>query len=126
MCLLSLSISLVFRRSSTILKDHNILILSLRQFIVVGSVFVLLLLCGLPFMHILYLILPIYLSCVCYHAVGDLFGCNLETFIINWHSTRFLEMRRKWLLLCIYWLLLAISIGKFCSRKRLVDFYVES
>uniref|UniRef100_A0A8R1XT28 GPI ethanolamine phosphate transferase 1 n=1 Tax=Onchocerca volvulus TaxID=6282 RepID=A0A8R1XT28_ONCVO len=101
---------ITLRRSSTIMKDNNVLILNWKQFSTVGFIFTLLLLCGLPFTHALYLTLPIYLSCVSYNTIGDLFGYNLENFVINWHSTQCSEKRKKWFLLCIYWLLLAILI----------------
>ncbi|KAM3725363.1 GPI ethanolamine phosphate transferase [Dirofilaria immitis] len=100
---------ITLRRSSTILKDNNVLILNLKQCSIIGSMFILLLFYGLPFMHVLYLTLPIYLSCICYDAVCDLFGCDLGNFDINWHLTRCSEMRGKWLSSCTYWLLLVIS-----------------
>ncbi|EFO19894.1 hypothetical protein LOAG_08601, partial [Loa loa] len=106
---------ITLRRSSIILKDNNVLILSLKQFIGVGFMFTLLLLNGLPFTHALYLTLPTYLSCVCYNAVSDLIRSNLENFIINWHSTHCPEMRTKWLFLCTYWMLLTISVAVILS-----------
>ncbi|VDM16547.1 unnamed protein product [Wuchereria bancrofti] len=106
---------ITLKRSSIILKNNNVLILSLKQFSAVGFIFTLLLLFGLQFMHTLYLTLPIYLSCVCYNTVGDLFRCNLENFVISWHSTHCSETRTKWLLLCSYWLFLTVSIGVILS-----------
>uniref|UniRef100_A0A0R3S270 GPI ethanolamine phosphate transferase 1 n=1 Tax=Elaeophora elaphi TaxID=1147741 RepID=A0A0R3S270_9BILA len=102
---------ITLRRSSTKLKDNNVLFPSPKQFAIVGSMFSLLLLCGLPFTHALYLTLPIYLSCVFCNTVGDIFGFNLEIFVMNWHLIHCSEMRRKWLLLCICWSLLAILIA---------------
>ncbi|KAK6111312.1 Phosphatidylinositolglycan class N (PIG-N) family protein [Brugia pahangi] len=106
---------ITLKRSSIILRNKNVLILSLKQFSAVGFIFTLLLLCGLPFMHTLYLTLPMYLACVCYNTVGDLFRCNLENFVISWHSTHCSETITKWLLLCVYWLFLAVSIGVILS-----------
>ncbi|VDO32386.1 unnamed protein product, partial [Onchocerca flexuosa] len=101
---------ITLRRSSSIMKDNNVLILNLKQFSTVGFMFTSLLLCGLPFTHALYLTLPIYLSCVSYNTISDLFGYNLENFVINWHSTSCSEKRKKLFLLCINSILLAISI----------------
>lgn len=119
-----LPIFLVYRRSSIIMKDDSVLILSLKQFTIVGSMFSLLLLCGLPFTHVLYLILPMYLSCVCYNRVYGIFGFNVENFTTNWHLIHSSEIRRKLFWLCISWLLLALSVGKFYFMKGAVDFCV--
>ncbi|CAG9538509.1 unnamed protein product [Cercopithifilaria johnstoni] len=102
---------ITLKHSSIISKGNNVLILSPKQFTVVGFMFSLLLLCGLPFTHALYLTLPVYLSCVCCNRVGDIFGLNVENYFINWHLIRCPEMRRKWFLLFISWLLLAISVA---------------
>ncbi|VDK86598.1 unnamed protein product [Litomosoides sigmodontis] len=101
---------ITLKGSATILEDDSVLILSLKQFAVVGSMFSLLLLCGLPFTHVLYLILPIYLSCVCYNRVYDIFGFNVENFITN---------------CCVLVIILAIIVSAFIYRPILsIEFLV--
>ncbi|VBB31651.1 unnamed protein product [Acanthocheilonema viteae] len=96
---------ITLKRSPTILKDNDVLILNLKQFTVVGSMFGLLLLCGLPFTHtskekmaFVVRLLVVVSYCSCYNSCDHCFRIYLSSNIID----SVLGLRKWiWLICCL-------------------------
>ncbi|VDN02006.1 unnamed protein product [Thelazia callipaeda] len=107
---------ITLRRSSRLSHNVDSLNLSNEKICIVGGTFAVLVLYGLPFAHALYLTLPVYLSCVCYNAYYGIFNSSIRNLISNWDILELLsELKRKWLQLSVYWLLLLSSVAVILS-----------